>query len=205
MRMKKNVTIILLIAVFIGWFAFRFFNRPGFNPAGENKPSLALDWDQLPKETNKESPEPKSLKNETTPPVRLPSEPKSKTYEEMAPDQEEKFEIFDKMEKKWLDQVKTIIGPKNYPIYLDMRDQNEKEKAEAYKQYHEYLRQKHGDQFSYKISEDQSTAEKNINQKYLKELVTIIGEQKFAEYLKARDQINEEYRRQNKLFIQIEF
>jgi len=197
--MKKNAAIVLLIAAFVGWFAYRFLNRPAMSDK-RNKSNLSLEWDQLPNES-KGLTEPKSLKNET-----LEVKPhKERVYEKITPEKEDRFEIFDQMEKKWLSEVKNILGPKDYAIYLDMREQNEKEKLEAYNQYHDYLRKKHGDQFSYKISEDQSNAEKAINQKYMKDLMKIIGEQKFADYLKARDQINEEFRRKNKLFIQIEF
>lgn len=193
--MKKKVLAVVIIASFIGWFSYRFFNRPSMQkPAAETK--LTLDWENL----DKKPEEPQTLQKKP-----LRPEQKVRVHETMTPTEEEKFEAYDQMEKKWLGKVKEILESRHYDIYLDMREQNDKEKLEAYKEYHEFLRKKHGDQFSYKISEDQSTREKAINQKYLKELLALIGEQKFAEYLKARDAVNEEYRRNNKPFIQIEF
>ena len=109
------------------------------------------------------------------------------------------------MEKVWLDEVKNIVGPQHFTIYLDMKKNNEKEKLEAYNEFHEYMRNKHGDNFSYNISEDQSVQEKKVNQKYLKELLKVIGQEKFASYIKARDKLNEKYRKQNKIFLQVEF
>ena len=48
---------------------------------------------------------------------------------------------------------------------------------------------------SYNISEDQSLQESKINQKYLKELLNLVGKEKFAQYIKARDKLNEENRK----------
>ena len=115
------------------------------------------------------------------------------------------FEVFDKLEKEWNDKVRTIIGPDNYLAYQDMKSRNEKEKMLAYQEYHDYLRKKNGDNFSYNISEDQSVREKNINQHYLKELLKLIGTEKFVKYTSAKDQFNEKMRRDKKASIQIEF
>lgn len=115
------------------------------------------------------------------------------------------FEVFDRLENAWLKKVEVIIGEDKYPLYLDIRDRNEKEKMQAYKEYHDYLRQKYGDKFSYNISDDQSIREKKINQRYLKELLKLIGSEKFKKYIQTKDQVNDEIRRDNKNAIQIEF
>jgi hypothetical protein len=67
------------------------------------------------------------------------------------------------------------------------------------------LRQKEGDKFSYSISNDQSVREKEINQRFLKDLLNLIGPEKFRLYISVKDQFNEEMRRNNKEAIQIEF
>lgn len=123
----------------------------------------------------------------------------------MKKEESDNFEAFDRMERTWLERVQKIIEPKLYPIYLELRERNEKEKMQAYKEFHNYLKQKYGDKFSYNISEDQSVLEKKINERYMNELLAMIGREKFMIYLKARDQFNEEMRRQGKLAIQIEF
>ncbi len=48
------------------------------------------------------------------------------------------------MEKTWLEDVKDIIGEKDFQTYVEMRETNEKEKMQAYKEYHEFLRKKYG-------------------------------------------------------------
>jgi len=80
----------------------------------------------------------------------------------MKEDESQNFEEFDRMERNWLERVQKIIEPKLYPIYLELRERNEKEKMQAYKEYHNYLKQKYGDKFSYNISEDQSELEKRL-------------------------------------------
>jgi hypothetical protein len=118
---------------------------------------------------------------------------------------ENNFAIYDQMEKKWLDSVSLIIGSKTFPIYLEMRERNDKEKMQAYKEYHDYLRFKYGDKYSYNISEDQSIREKKINERYLNDLLKLIGQEKFKAYLKAKDDFNEESRRRSKEAMIIEF
>ena len=118
---------------------------------------------------------------------------------------ENNFELYDRMEKKWLNLVLNIVGSKTYPLYLEMRERNDQEKMRAYKEYHDYLRLKYGDKYSYHISEDQSIREKKINEHYMNELLKLIGEEKFKTYLKAKDNFNEESRRQSKEAMIIEF
>lgn len=118
---------------------------------------------------------------------------------------DEDFKEFDQIEKNWLQTVEVIVGEKNYPRYLEMRNRSEQEKMQAYKEYHDYLRQKYGDTFSYNISEDQSIREKQINQRYLKELLQLIGPESFKKYTEAKDLFNENMRRENKESIQMEF
>lgn len=163
---------------------------------------MKLDWDQL-DATSGSRPEDVPVTIKTDDKFVRPK--KVREHSELSEKDEEQFAEYDEMEKKWLNNVKVIIGEKDYPFYLEMRDTNEKEKMQAYKEYHDYLRKKYGDKFNYNISEDQSIREKEINQKYLKLLLEKIGQEKFQVYIKARDKINEENRRKKKLFLQIEF
>lgn len=111
--------------------------------------------------------------------------------------QDHNFEEFDKSEKLWLSEIENILGHNDFDFYLDLRNKNEEEKMSAYKEFHDYLRQKNGDNFSYNISEDQSVREKEINTKNTRELLKRIGEEKFKMYLKARDQFNEQLLRKS--------
>jgi len=118
---------------------------------------------------------------------------------------DQNFEAYDALEKSWLLKAQKIIGADKYAVYVDMKNQNEKEKLAAYKEFHNYLRKKYGDKFSYNISDDQSIREKEINHKYLAALAKLIGPEKFTEYTAAKDQLNEEMIRNNKDSIQVEF
>lgn len=126
--------------------------------------------------------------------VKAGSEPKIKISET----HEDKFDVFEKVEKEWLSKVHELLNEGQYKLYLDMRNRNEAEKALAYQAYHDYLRKKFGNNFKYNISEDQSINEKNINEKYTKELLKLIGEENFKKYLKNKDQFNEELHRNAK-------
>ncbi len=204
MEKFKKIIPVILIVVFIGWFCKKYFidrevprsqtqelNRydleahDEFNE--EDEASDALDGHAHGGNDSHDSKEEKMLKELTD---------------------EEAEEIIGKIEKieqKWLDQVHTIVGDQNFEQYLKMRQRNEKEKLDAYNQYHEFLRKKYGDKYAYNISEDQSKKEKEINQNFLKEFKMLIGEAKFKDYLKAKDEINKEYQKQNELFMEIEF
>ncbi|MBC7713858.1 MAG: hypothetical protein H7177_10995 [Rhizobacter sp.] len=196
-KFKKSIPY-LLIVLLVVWFSYKFFiERPI-----PKEPSMKLDWDQLDATSgSKAGPEPVTIKKENP----LVKAQKTREHSEISKADEDQFAEYDAMEKKWLGNVKSIVGDAFYPSYIEMRDNNEKEKMVAYKEYHDYLRKKYGDKFSYNISEDQSVREKEINQKYLKMLMEKIGTEKFQAYIKARDMINEENRRKKKLFVQIEF
>ena len=197
-KFKKAIPY-LLVLLFLGWASYKFFieRKP------ETEPKMTLDWDQLDATSGSKAEEsPVTLKKEM-PPEDKPE--KVREYTSLSKSEEDKFQAFDEMEKKWLLEVKTVLGDQFYAQYLEMRERNEKEKMEAYKEYHDYLRRKHGDNFKYNISEDQSIREKKINQDYLKKLLELIGETKFQAYIKARDKINEDNRRAGKEFIQVEF
>jgi hypothetical protein len=125
----------------------------------------------------------------------------SKTYE----GRDEHFEEFDQAEQLWVSRVKEIIGKPHFLLYLELKKLNDEEKMLAYKEYHDYLRQKYGEHFSYNISEDQSLREKQINQRYLEKLLKIIGPDTFKSYTEAKDLFNESMRRQDKESIQVEF
>ncbi len=190
----------MLIVLLVGWFSYKFFVERKVRPQNQ----MTLDWDELDRQGMGSTGElPKSIRGDKSPTATESEKGLSKEIGE--PESEEMIAEIEAMEKVWLAEVKSIIGSQHFPTYLELKNVNEKEKLEAYNQFHEYMRKKHGDNFSYNISEDQSVQEKKVNQKYLKELLKVIGQEKFAAYLKARDKLNENYRKQNKIFLQVEF
>lgn len=198
MDKSKKFVPYLLIVIFVSWFSYKFFIA---RPIPET-PSMKLDWEEL-DATSGSKPEktPVTLRSEKS----LEKKQTVREHSTLTESDAAQFAEYDVMETNWLSTVKGIIGVQNYPYYLEMRENNEKEKMQAYKEYHDYLRKKYGDKFNYNISEDQSIREKEINQKYLKQLLEKIGQERFQTYLSARDKINEENRRKKKLFLQIEF
>ncbi len=193
-KFKQSVPY-LLIVIFTGWFSYKFF----VERKTPTQPSMALDWDQL-DSTSGSAPQknPSTLR-------KVDGASHMQDHNTLTKADEAEFAEIDLMEGSWLTTVESIIGRTDYPRYIELRDANEKEKTIAYQEYHDYLRKEFGDKFEYNISEDQSIREKEINKRYLKELLALVGNEKFQTYLKARDKINEENRRNNKAFFQIEF
>jgi hypothetical protein len=188
---KKKIIIILFLLFFLGWGSFKVFNL---------RTEKVIEVDNDSKFTNTDSKNPTSLKLNSE---IQKSEGKSIYRNENRGDEE--FHVFDEIEKSWLLEMKEIIGSEYFVQYIDLKKNNDEEKMKAYKEHHDYLRQKYGNKFSYNISDDQSEKEKKINQRYLKNLLKIIGPAKFKMYTSAKDQFNEELRRKNKEAIQMEF
>lgn len=196
--MNKKVAIIiisLIVLLALGWFAYRALDKNETEVITESGPDIQTVAPNTPPSLKTVAP--KQIETEEFGAISG-----SKKVQE---DNDTNFEVFDHLEKAWLQRAQNIIGGEKYPMYLDMRNRSDKEKMQAYKEYHDYLRQKYGDKFSYNISDDQSVREKEINQRYLKELLDFVGPLKFKEYTSAKDQFNEEMRRKNKEAIQIEF
>jgi hypothetical protein len=187
-----------LIVLFLAWAGYRFFITRDIEKAKREGHSLALDWDQLDATSG-------NTVKETPATIKTSAATSSEKVFKASVAQDEQFEAFDKVEGVWLGRVEKIIGPENFPRYTQMRFSNEKEKLKAYQDYHAFLRKKYGDKFTYNISEDQGIQEKKINQKYLKELRALIGDAKFKAYIKARDEINEQSRKEETNHLQIEF
>ncbi len=192
--MNKKIPLILVFIVIIAWFVYRAMHAPVAKNEVviESETKIAADKNIPP--SLKINQDAKNSHTEN-------GEVKSRVYEK----EDASFEEFDKMDEAWLAKAKEIVGEDKYALYLDMRKRNDDEKLIAYKEYHNYLRQKYGDKFSYNLSEDQSAREKQINQKYLKELLKLIGPEAFKKYTAEKDQFNEKMRRQNKSSIQVEF
>lgn len=199
--MKKK-SILLVSLALASWFVYRALNAPSDNEVVVESETPVVTETNVPSTLKVDAPKDEAGAGQPQQPGF--GAPKVRVYEK-SDSQDERFEEFDRQEKAWFSQAKAIMGEKDFPLYVQMREQSEKEKLMAYKEYHSYLRQKFGDKFSYNISEDQSVREKEITKRYLAELLKMIGQDKFKKYTAARDQFNEQMRRENKEAIQIEF
>jgi hypothetical protein len=105
---------------------------------------MKIDWEELDANSGiKPEKTPVTIKKEV--PQQL--EVKVREHSEIKDVDEEQFAEYDELESAWLLSVKKIIGDEHYPRYLELREENEKEKMIAYKEYHDYLRKKFGDKF----------------------------------------------------------
>jgi hypothetical protein len=195
MKIKKiifSITTLVVISL-VGW---GYFGK---------KSDLLTEEKVVETSTDKKNNEQLTIQNTTTPSSLKIQESNKQATHSMNANNDESFEAFDRMEKSWLEKIHPVIGERFYTQYLGLKEQNDKEKMKAYKEYHDYLRQKYGDKFSYNISDDQTLREKSINQRYENELLKLIGPEKFKIYVATKDQFNEDLRRANSQSIQIEF
>jgi uncharacterized short protein YbdD (DUF466 family) len=196
----KKIPFIIAFIILLSWFFYRATHAPVENNEIEIDSETAIaPAKNVPSTLKVET------KTEEHKPLQQGFGPQRYRAYEKHDDQDERFLEFDRQEKAWYSEMKALIGNKNFEEYVQLREQSEKEKLMAYKEYHDYLRQKYGDKFTYNISEDQSIREKEITKRYLAELLKLIGKEKFQKYTAARDQFNEKMRRENKEAIQIEF
>lgn len=182
--MQKRIIIILILI--IASVAVWFFFSKRIEPGSELQPEENIVSE---------------VKDQTSPTVIL-KEDKSvvstKKTSSLENPQDKNFDEYDKNDKIWLGKVQNVLSRNEFEFYQGLRSNNEEEKMQAYQEFHDYLRQKHGDNFSYNISEDQSIREKQINAKYTQEFLKKIGPDKFKLYLNMRDQFNEEQQRKSK-------
>ena len=86
------------------------------------------------------------------------------------------FAEFDRFENQWINEVKKVFPkPKMFDVYIVFREDNEKEKMEAYEEFHKLMEKKFGPNYTYSLSEDQTKMEQKINDKYLKKLKDMVG------------------------------
>lgn len=193
--MKKKYLFFIIVALVLSWPIYRAMNT--------SKETVVIVESDSSLVKVKNDFTPSSLKINTNKSLSSTVDQQKEARGRDVPD--ESFDAFDKVEKNWLNKVQEIIGAENFSRYIKLRDRNEKEKMMAYEKFHDYLRLKHGENFSYNISEDQTAREKEINERYLKELLKLIGNDKFQEYTSAKDEYNEKIRRENKESLIIEF
>ncbi len=177
---KKAGLVVLLILVAA---AFYFLRNKENLPLSTEKQSVAITAVTNAPEID---PLPKSLE--------ITSGEKKKTSKPGPEAEDDKnFEEFDRLEEKWLNQMQTFFNDeKKFNIYMMFRDSSEKEKLDAYEEYHKHLEAKYGKNYSYSLSEDDTKREESINNKYLNKIKLLLGEKEYIKYLEVKDQFNKE-------------
>ena len=110
--MKKKIPLIIVFSIIIGWFVYRAMHAPKSidEVVIESDTSIAPDIKS-----------PTSLKVNPLAPKKVVSIDQKVKVHETA---DANFEVFDQMEKIWLKKSEEIMGTKNYPLYLEMRDRS---------------------------------------------------------------------------------
>lgn len=119
------------------------------------------------------------------------------TDEELDRRLEEKEEEFDRLEEKWLDDVKDLflnelgLTEREYKDYLNMREGLFSDKIAAFEDMHDQLEEKYGENYTYNPTEEEMAFDREIQKKYDDLLLRKIGKEAYIKYLELRDRTNE--------------
>jgi hypothetical protein len=106
-------------------------------------------------------------------------------------------EYFDQVETQWTTDMENFITkelrmPKDvYEKYETLREAYEKEKYQAFNDFHEEMFKKHGTNYSYNPSEFNTKFENTFRDEYLVKMKDLIGEENMTRYLEMLDATNE--------------
>ncbi|MDD0852089.1 hypothetical protein HBN50_03230 [Halobacteriovorax sp. GB3] len=110
---------------------------------------------------------------------------------------EEMEEHFMEVEGRWRAEIEQLfikeleLSEEFVADYYKMREGFEKDSYLAFETYHEQMRLKHGDNYSYNPTEDEEAFQKEIRETYEKKLLEKMGKEKFRKYIQVKDRFNE--------------
>jgi len=162
------------------------------SPAVSSTPTVA-NSDQLKKiSIDPESERALDAKNEGT--LESPSE---KGERQISKEEMEKLEnYFVKVEKDWKNKMRNMImtdfklGSEVFKQYEVLREGLERDKMEAFEEFHSYMRDKYGDNYTYNPTEDEDQFSKKLHEDYADRLRKLLGEENYKRYLEEKEREN---------------
>ncbi|MBI2520395.1 MAG: hypothetical protein HYV97_08250 [Bdellovibrio sp.] len=103
---------------------------------------------------------------------------------------------FEATEKAWNDRMDHFITDElHLPIkvlkeYKVLREGFDRDKMEAFEDFHKYMRDKHGDNYSYNPTKDEEQFANKVKDQYDSKLRQLFGQEHYLEYREVRDQFN---------------
>lgn len=107
-------------------------------------------------------------------------------------------EQFEKVEKEWATEVEQLfvgelgLNSLAFEQYKALREAYDEDKYEAERDFHDFMRKKYGEKYSYNPTETQEIYENRIQEKYESQLKKILGEKSFIRYLEVREKFNQQ-------------
>lgn len=117
------------------------------------------------------------------------------------PDMDAIEELFDEVEEQWADEIKKLfvdelkLGPESYKKYQSLRDEYDFAKLEAYEAYHERMIEQHGADYPYQASLQVEEFDNVALPEFYKRLEAEIGLDALRQYIRVKDDFNEELRK----------
>ena len=99
-------------------------------------------------------------------------------------------EFEQRMSKLFYEELR--LDEPTFKEYLSMRKGMADDKIRAFESFHQEMEQKHGESYTYNPTDEEIQFEKEIQQMYEKNLLTLIGKANFIRYKEVRDRFNEE-------------
>ncbi|MGB0453932.1 MAG: hypothetical protein ACPGJV_09475 [Bacteriovoracaceae bacterium] len=106
-------------------------------------------------------------------------------------------ERFARNEREWLERVRDTfedwgIKAQVFKDYLKLRDEFEKEALSGLDDFHDNQEQKKGANYKYQINDFDNEVMDRLRKKYYEKLSDLIGQERLKEFLRKRDEFNEE-------------
>lgn len=115
---------------------------------------------------------------------------------------EELDEYFEKVENEWEESIRNLflkefgLAEDDLKDYEEMRDKYETDKLEAFQDFHEYMVEKHGENYVYNPSDDELNFDDKVKFEYQDQLRKKVGDYNFKKYIKLVDKFNERLKRE---------
>jgi hypothetical protein len=200
--MKKVLIFIILVLTGLVVFYFQNDKSLDLEVVQENKSEVI-------KTTNK-------VASATT---KVPSKPngQDKDIDELISDEElnEMNEYLEKIDSEWNNEIENLFmsdsknGKVHVELYRELKRGYEDERERRYEAFHEEMRKKHGENYSYPPSSDEEMFNEKLVKAYEKVLSEKIGKEKMIEYMSLKDRFNakleSELSDKTDFFTQIEF
>ena len=118
------------------------------------------------------------------------------------PEIEEFEEYFEAVEKNWIIQIESLfigefsLTEDKIENYLDIREGYEEEKMIAFQEFHEYMIQKHGENYTFTPTPDMEQFENKVVQTYKEKMEQFLGENNYVRYKEVLEEYNNRLRRE---------
>ena len=121
--------------------------------------------------------------------------------QELSEEEIDEFEeYFEEVEKNWLTQIESLfigefsLTEEKIEAYLNIREGYEEEKMIAFQEFHEYMIQKHGENYTFTPTEDMEQFENKVVQTYKEKMEKFLGENNYARYKEVLEEYNNRLR-----------